>query len=122
MLLQACNLNLDDPVQVDPAATQNPYLTTPRPTLGQATAIIVTQPQKTDINPTLTPTKSPPVIYTVQSGDTLAALAARFGVQTNEITSADPIAKQGLLKPGQLLIIPRDLGETSPPTKVLPDS
>lgn len=122
LLLQACSLNLVGLAQSEPAATDNPFLATPRPTLRQATALVVTQPPRTDITPTLTPTKSPPVMYTVQSGDTLAAITARFSVQPGEISSPDPIAKQGLLKPGQLLIIPRDLGETSPPTKVLPDS
>ncbi len=50
------------------------------------------------------------------------ALAARLGVATTDIISPDPSGKVGLLKQGQLLFIPRDLGQTSPSTERLPDS
>jgi LasA protease len=44
--------------------------------------------------------------YTVQLGDTLAALAGRFGVDTLQITSNEYIRPDGLLPAGQLLVIP----------------
>jgi LasA protease len=60
--------------------------------------------------------------YTVQSGDTLTAVAAHFGVGTDQVASAQPIPAHGLLPPGQVLILPR-LAEDAPyPQFALPDS
>jgi LasA protease len=44
--------------------------------------------------------------YTVQPGDTLAALAGRFEVDITQITSSAPIRQDGLLPAGLLLVIP----------------
>lgn len=119
----ACNFDLAGIIEFPTRQPTNPsVLLTPRPTLGQATAIIISPPPTSEVSPTLTPTKAPPVMYYTQPADTLANLAARFGVQPKEITSPEPIKPNGLLKPGQLLFIPRDLGQTSPTTHVIPDS
>ncbi len=119
----ACNMDFAGIIELPVAQpTSQSVQLTPRPTLGQATALIISPPPATEAVPTLTPTKSPPVLYYTQPGDTLANLSARFGVQSKEITSPDPIKPSGLLKPGQLLLIPRDLGETSPTTRIFPDS
>lgn len=97
---------------------------TPEPTFTQTIAqaeptatLAVTQPPSTSETPI------PPVIYFTQSGDTLPALAMRFGVAVEEISSNDVIPATGLITPGTLLVIPQRLGEdTSPATIALPDS
>lgn len=64
-----------------------------------------------------------PVVYEAQPGDTLAALAARFGVVPEDVTSASPLPEDGsLIDPGQLLFIPRRLGAVGPAERLLPDS
>lgn len=71
--------------------------------------------------PTNTPT--PPILYYTQAGDTALALASRFNVEVTEITSPNgPISDQGLLNPGQLLLIPHRLDATTSSEQVLPDS
>jgi LysM repeat protein len=44
--------------------------------------------------------------YTVQPGDTLSAIAARFGTTYQAIAAANGIADPNLIFPGQLLVIP----------------
>ena len=63
-----------------------------------------------------------PFNYIVQAGDALFSLAARFGVEAEEITSAQPIDPQGLLEPGQVLIIPNRSAPAAYPSAVMPDS
>ncbi len=71
------------------------------------------------------PTRStplPPVLYYTQAGDTLPAVAVRFGVAVEEITSPEPVPPTGLINAGKLLIIPNRLDETGPGDLLLPDS
>ncbi len=68
------------------------------------------------------PTAIPPLLYYTQAGDTLKVLAIRFNVTPEEITSPDPISSVSFMRPGQLLIIPNQLGKTSPSTLLIPDS
>jgi LasA protease len=87
------------------------------PPLPTSTLLPVPSP-----SPTALRTPAPTQFYTSQSGDTLPALAARFGVNP-----ADIVAPQGLrgvttLASGQLLVIPRVLGEVGPGKKLIPDS
>lgn len=63
-----------------------------------------------------------PVLYYAQSGDSLASVAARFGVDPSQITSPEEIAPVGLLTPNQLLIIPHGLANTTSALHLLPDS
>jgi murein DD-endopeptidase MepM/ murein hydrolase activator NlpD len=72
--------------------------------------------------PTLSGAPKPPVIYYAQSGDSLSAVATRFGVDPSEITSNDPLPAAGLLNPGTLMLIPDRMLETTPATLILPDS
>jgi LasA protease len=62
----------------------------------------------------------PPFAYISQSGDTLTALAARFGVSPDQIAPAQPTI--GLLTVGQQLTIPNLLGDPPYPSAILPDS
>ena len=60
--------------------------------------------------------------YLTQSGDTLPALAGRFGVQAQEITSAAQIPARGFINVGQELVIPKRVTGAPYPKPVLPDS
>lgn len=60
-------------------------------------------------SPTPSPTATPaptPFVYVVRSGDTLFAIANRFGVTIDQITAANGITRQSVLKVGQHLVIP----------------
>ena len=104
------------------ASISQPQIPTEEP---QVTSV---QPPTLQPTPTFTPapkisaTPRPPFLYYTQAGDTLAALAARFNVSPDEISSTSPIPQESLLDPGQLLIIPRRLDETTSSEQVMPDS
>ncbi len=66
--------------------------------------------------------KEPPIIYQTQAGDTLPALATRFGVSIAEISSTINLPRAGFLDPQQLVMIPPRIVETSSNKKVIPDS
>jgi LysM repeat protein len=83
---------------VPPRATSTPAPATPAPTPS----------------PTVTPT---PIVYVVQSGDTLLAIAAKFGVKSEAIQEANGIVDPRRLQIEQTLIIPRPEEEPDqPPT------
>ncbi len=90
----------------------------PQPTLAVSPA--PDEPEATPL-PT-TPPEIAPILYYAQAADTLPVVAVRFGVQQDEITSTEPIPAQGFLNPGQLLVIPNRLGETTSSDKLMPDS
>jgi len=60
--------------------------------------------------------------YTLQSGDTLDALSARFGVQVGQVVSGQALPERGYLPAGYTLYIPWELGEVLPSARLLPDS
>jgi len=94
-------------VEATPTPTENPPTVTPVPT--------VTLPPEA--------VNTAPYLYYAQAGDTLSALAVRFSVLPEEIVSPDnPIPENGLIDPGQLLVIPRRLYNTTAATRLLPDS
>lgn len=76
--------------------------------------------------PTITPTETlvntTPIIYYTQAGDTLPVVAVRFNVQPEEITSPAEIPEKALFNPGQLLIIPNRLANTTSSQHFMPDS
>ena len=83
---------------VPPRATFTPAPATPAPTAS----------------PTVTPT---PIVYAVQSGDTLLAIAAKFGVTAEAIQEANGIVDPRRLQIEQTLIIPRpEENPEQPPT------
>ena len=53
--------------------------------------------------------------YTVQRGDTLSEIAARFGTTVSELVRLNNIADRDLIYPGQVLII-RESGGSTPPS------
>jgi LasA protease len=72
--------------------------------------------------PVALPVDDSPFLYYAQAADTLPVLAVRFGVQTSEITSTEPLPAETFLNPGQLLVIPRRVANTTSSTHILPDS
>lgn len=89
---------------------------TPGPEVASPTPTIATSP-----TPEESATAAAPYLYTAQSGDTIAAIAARFGVAVEDIASPQDIPT-GLINAGQIFTIPNILGETSPHDRLLPDS
>lgn len=53
-----------------------------------------------------TPAPSSGTTYKVKSGDTLSAIAARFGVTVKALKSANGITGTNVIHPGQVLVIP----------------
>ncbi len=64
----------------------------------------------------------PPQVYVVQAGDTLSAIAARFGCTLDMLVSANGIADANALQVGQKLQIPSTQMETGPVIRLLPNS
>ena len=100
-----------------PSVTPDPYLVPTRDTQ----------------RPILTPTPSPPrplptlrsdeVLYVVQWGDTIQAIAARYQVLPRQITAENDLKNPSLIYQGQQLVIPAPkTAETGPSLKVIPDS
>ncbi len=55
-----------------------------------------------------------PATYTVQSGDTLSGIAARFGVSLSALEAANPQVNPNLIYPGDRLAIPGGHGGAEP--------
>jgi LasA protease len=118
----SCNLSAVSLGQAAPPdPTDQPTPTFIMPVVQSTAYFMSTQPVATS-SPVPTATKSPPVLYNAQSGDSLQNLEARFNVKRSDITSPDPIVEEGFLKVGQLLFIPRNVSDTNPTTLLLPDS
>jgi len=73
---------------------------------------------------TLTPTFDvQSVLYYAQSGDSVAAVAARFEIEESEIHSEVRLPESGFIPPGNLLIMPDRITEaTTPGGQLIPDS
>ena len=108
---------------------------TPGPAPTTAGGDTATEPAPTDPPlPTSTllpaPSPSPTALaaaaatqfYMTQSGDTIPALAARFGVNPSDIKAPSGLKGATTLASGQLLVIPHVLGDVGPDNKVIPDS
>lgn len=73
-------------------------------------------------SPTAIMTPAATQFYTTQSGDTLPALAARFGVNPADIVAPAGLRGTTTLADGQLLVIPDVLGSVGPGYRIVPDS
>jgi LasA protease len=94
-------------VDSDPGPTQSPDLSS-IPTSSSTPEIYVVN--------------TAPILYYAQAADTLRVVAIRFGVKQDEITSPEPVPPTGFINPGQLLIIPRRLTNTTASRMLIPDS
>jgi LysM repeat protein len=74
------------------------------------TPITATQP--TPVPPTSVPAGT--FVYTVQAGDTLSAIARRFGVSVNALVQLNRLQDPGLLRVGQELVIPGQAPAATP--------
>jgi LasA protease len=83
------------------------------------------------VSPTIPPTPTAAgssaggsILYKAQSGDTLRSVAVHFAVVPSDISSAGaPLpGETDMLVPGQILVLPRRLADTSPPDELIPDS
>ena len=93
------------------AAAQQPAAATPSPRPGGVANVgMLPEPSP------------PPQVYMVQPGDTLDAIAARFGFDLQSLMSANGIDDPTLVQVGQELRIPSPQIETGPSIRVLPDS
>lgn len=61
-------------------------------------------------------------IYLAMQGDTLEAVAKRFGVEPGEIHSPIVLPENTMLTPGQTLVIPNELGDVQFAEILFPDS
>ncbi len=89
------------------------------PATTEPTATPLPLPSQT---PTIEPVSGGPLLYYTQAGDTLEALAVRFGVTMDEIDSTGVLPESGFINPNQLLIIPQRFGNTTSSEHLLPDS
>ncbi len=101
--LAACGQVITKPTPVPSTATPTATLTyTP-------TAAATATPAPYTPEPTATPTLSPtPVIHTIASGETLIAIASRYGVSVAAIQEANGIVDARLLRVSQEIVIPID--------------
>jgi LysM repeat protein len=106
-----------DTTPVPPAQTLPPN---PETEAAQTQSAVENPVQST--LPASSSTELPPILYYAQAGDTLPAVAVRFGVQPEEITSPAELPAHKLMNPGQLMVIPNRLSETGPGVAILPDS
>ncbi|MGB2693713.1 MAG: polysaccharide deacetylase family protein [Dehalococcoidia bacterium] len=98
------------------------------PTTFATSTAVVTAPAEGTSSPTETPaapaataTTKPPstTTYEVQPGDTLYAIARRFGVTVNALAAANGLADPSQINVGQVLRIPKG-GVVSPPPPTSP--
>ena len=105
-----------------PVGEPVPARPTLNPTPTRTPVIALTQKTSTPKITSLPTSDAPPILYYSQGGDTLATVAAHFGVQTGEITSANSLPETGLIDPGTLLVIPEKLTGYGPNAQIMPDS
>jgi LasA protease len=112
------------------ARKQDPTRTPSPPSAARATA-----PVSTDTSATVTPNATglpnvgslfeptaPPQVYIVKGGDTLSAIAARFGCDMQELAKANDITDPNALQVGQQLDIPSTTMDVGPAIQLLPNS
>jgi LysM repeat protein len=93
-----------------------PEVVTPTPT-PTPTPVATPSPTPTPtVTPTPTPTGQAAITYTVKSGDTLNAIAAKFSVTVASLQSYNNITNPRLLRIGQILKIPGAVAATPTPT------
>jgi LasA protease len=118
------------PTQATPPSVTPVVTRTPIPTfLPTATVTPATPEAPASPTPPATPTASSnnqpdTIVYKAQPGDTLRAVAVRFGVLTSDITTSGAALpdENSLIAPDTVLLVPRRLGPTGPADLLIPDS
>ncbi len=114
------------PMTALPTTSSTPTVSAPTLTPDPTTTRIPNATPASEATPTLadvTPAANPTLFYTTLSGDTLPALAARFGVLPEDIVAPNGLVGTTTLAEGQLLVIPhRDLGDRASDARMIPDS
>lgn len=92
--------------------------------LPSATPSFTPMPPTSTPIPTATATSIPAGYrkYVSKSGDTLAVIAARAGIEVSEIIGVNDLPQTGLIDPGTALILPDRLGATISGENLVPDS
>ena len=110
----------DEPVYPDPELDPTPMPAN----IGYPGQVYINPSTSTNSTPTteISTVDSAPILYYAQAADTLPVVAVRFGVLPSEITSQEPIPETGFINPGQLLLVPRRLSDTTSSELLLPDS
>jgi LysM repeat protein len=93
-----------------PASTAAPVATPPaseEPSPGASGSPAARPSSATPVTPSAVPPASPAsTSYTVRTGDTLSAIAIGHGVTVRALKAANAITDIGLIRPGQVLVIP----------------
>ena len=90
-----------------PSALPTPVLDQPDAAFEAVIATPMPEPTPTATpEPRATPTPTP-LVYTVQPGDTLSAIANRFGVTVDDLVRANRLVDPDQLEVGQQLSIPQ---------------
>ena len=105
---------------IEPAESGIPDLITPAPT--ETEDFLFPSPAAPTPTPLVAVIKNAPILYYTQAADTLPVVAVRFGVTPSDISSSEPIPETDFIYPGQLLIIPPRLSNTTSSQKLIPDS
>jgi len=107
-------LRPEDPNTAEPAPTQSPVVTPTAiiddPNRAFRNVIATPTPNPTPTaTPVARPTPTPtPFVYTVQAGDTLSGIAARFGLTVDELVQANRLVDPDSLQIGQQITIPSE--------------
>ncbi|MCO6452427.1 MAG: LysM peptidoglycan-binding domain-containing protein [Caldilineales bacterium] len=105
LFIASCGQVITRPTPAPPTPTPS---ATPSP---PPTSLPTDTPPPYTPEPTATPTVSPtPVIHTIVSGETLIAIAQRYGVSLAALQEANGILDPRALRVGQQLFIPTDTG------------
>ncbi len=84
---------------------------TPSGTPAAVTGVITATPGTTSAEATAEPQPNPPyVAYTVEAGDTLAKIGAKYNVPPLTIARASGLADPNVLHQGQVLTVPKQAG------------
>lgn len=110
-------------VPTEAALTETPAVDPlPSPTAGEAAPADPAGVPTPTATPEIYVVDTAPILYYAQAADTLKTVGVRFGVLPQEVASSEAIPETGFINPGQLLIIPKRLTNTTSSQHLLPDS
>ena len=100
---------------------------TPAPTATVALEVALATPPPTETPAPYTPAPTPtftatptPILYTIQTGDNLLAIASQYGVSAAAMQEANGILDPGALQVGQELIVPPPRADDGSPVSGTP--